>query len=1586
MAEPIYHLYKDENLNKEKLMQSKSFINDAASFLMKRENYEPKDLETNEEVYDAYMEHFRVQNVNEATALRDLNYAHRADNTDKKQFARLMDTYDRMDSDFGLNAMGDYLGGVFTAPSTYAGMFSFGATKVGAIVANQGIKLGIKQALKTAGFKSAVASAGIEAVGAGTTVYAQEKTRVQTGIKEEVDPFAVGLATTLAATVGGSFGLFTGTQRAMSSNKAQFIVNANKEVKEQLIKKTFKEASEKVFTADKTKQAATDFENELNLSIKVNELMDADSALSRGDAAAKAKEIIKKETPVKETVAPKVSVKMDAPTELFKELETKHNATWKVFNPKNIGGGKFVSGDFYVHSSAEDLLKKFDPSLDLKRIKENAFSPENIEKAVEKIKLEKNEIPDLKKYDIIKYNNKTKSISFIYSPNWNTAPEPSLSLSFNPNALTKIRNFVDPEKRFVYHHKWMFVKPSYQGFNYTDSVQRSVDWRNKFPDIKSDAIGTQSKWNVFSKQLVDKPYVRKTYTKDDIKNVVPNWFKEDPTVDVNIKVEDASKTAKTSKTGQGAITDSTYVSAETKFTTVNKKTLDYGAGGASGAKKIGADVYEPFVSPDKMAKKPDYVQTKDIASESYDRITNLNVLNVVKPEARDEIVKEIGRILKPKGEAIISTRGADVFGDTKNPTKAVLGDEPMSVITSMGTYQKGFKPDELLEYVSDVLGNGYSVKKIKLKENSKIPAIMITKKPQARLPLKETIPEALEKGAEVSKKLTTNIDQMEIKNIAAFASEIDEVIGDSVGILKGAERFTSRLVRALEGGVDSQRVLKSADLNRIMDKYGLDVSDLAPLLAHQVSEAASLMGKVSSLSKQGRKDAMTIYDNLNRGLNTIDEALKESGMGTATLAPRRVLEKQYGQEFMSAFGRGVAHISKARVGLMTIQVATTVRNTTNGYMRNYIYAMDNLGTGASNLVKGGSKYLVNFADNPTVKEEADTAVRLGIAQLKSSFDAFMLKDLHLGMTNGNTQALFRLLGDVKGKNKDVVATLLRGMGDISKTTGEERGLLGLARTFNTLNTMSDNLFKRAIFSREIDKLIRANPKRYTTKKIGAFDETGAVTVKKVDEDVIITSLDDLLKKGRYDMLDPEDISKAMNEAFEFTYQTGDFGMREGVANAFFKQLVSFGSSPLGSTVMPFPRYLVNQFRFAYSHSPILGMINIGGILNGAGRKAGKKGILGTDFIDIDVSPEAFGRQLGGLSLLGALYAIRVNHGDENTGPYEYIDPVSGDVMDARAMLGPYTAFALVADVLYREYPDIHGNTKVSDVKPYKSREIAEAVLGGLGRGGTGLWVVDSFVDSFQEEDSVKDYNIQKNIVKYLGNVFNTFFVGAGMLKDVAQQVDSSFLELPDNQDVDFFKYFLKQTFRSFPIAVDEDRPKLESPTRGSGRRAFNPIIKQFTGFTPREQRTVVENELSRLRFDYFETVPKSLKGDGPATNQMRGEMGRFMETDVFSYVNSDDYKNIDNDVLKRRNLKIVVNFYRAKARDHAINPDYAVTNRDFIDRQTNRYMDFSSSKRKEINEIYKDITQSERDIFKDGEMMMLPYLEELLNEQSPKLN
>ena len=140
----VYNQYKE--LNKDTLLAEDDFLEDASKFLIDRGGYEVKDLQSKEAVYDKYMEHFRSQNVNEATALKDLTYALDAEGESKERFGRLMDTYDKMDSDLGLKAAGDYLEGIFTAPSTYAGAFSFGTAKVGALAAQQGIKLGVRQA------------------------------------------------------------------------------------------------------------------------------------------------------------------------------------------------------------------------------------------------------------------------------------------------------------------------------------------------------------------------------------------------------------------------------------------------------------------------------------------------------------------------------------------------------------------------------------------------------------------------------------------------------------------------------------------------------------------------------------------------------------------------------------------------------------------------------------------------------------------------------------------------------------------------------------------------------------------------------------------------------------------------------------------------------------------------------------------------------------------------------------------------------------------------------------------------------------------------------------------------------------------------------------------------------------------------------------------------------------------------------------------------------------------------------------------------------------------------------------------------
>ena len=74
---------------------------------------------------------------------------------------------------------------------------------------------------------------------------------------------------------------------------------------------------------------------------------------------------------------------------------------------------------------------------------------------------------------------------------------------------------------------------------------------------------------------------------------------------------------------------------------------------------------------------------------------------------------------------------------------------------------------------------------------------------------------------------------------------------------------------------------------------------------------------------------------------------------------------------------------------------------------------------------------------------------------------------------------------------------------------------------------------------------------------------------------------------------------------------------------------------------------LHQFRFAYEHAPLLGLINLGGISNKTG---GKAGIRGTDIglgeiARLNLTEEAIGKQFGGLITLGTFMGLRYNYGD-----------------------------------------------------------------------------------------------------------------------------------------------------------------------------------------------------------------------------------------------------------------------------------------------------------------------------------------------------
>lgn len=141
----------------------------------------------------------------------------------------------------------------------------------------------------------------------------------------------------------------------------------------------------------------------------------------------------------------------------------------------------------------------------------------------------------------------------------------------------------------------------------------------------------------------------------------------------------------------------------------NGKILDassgLGYGTRAGREEYGYDVddVEPF--PDKNYK-PKYTKYADI-EENYDVIISNAVLNVIPQDIRDDVVRQMGGLLKPGGRIFINVRGKEVL---TNKSNVIIDKDNMEVfVSSTGSYQKGFTNGELKAYLEDALGNNYTV-------------------------------------------------------------------------------------------------------------------------------------------------------------------------------------------------------------------------------------------------------------------------------------------------------------------------------------------------------------------------------------------------------------------------------------------------------------------------------------------------------------------------------------------------------------------------------------------------------------------------------------------------------------------------------------------------------------------------------------------------------------------------------------------------------------------------------------------------------------------------------------------------------------
>lgn len=146
------------------------------------------------------------------------------------------------------------------------------------------------------------------------------------------------------------------------------------------------------------------------------------------------------------------------------------------------------------------------------------------------------------------------------------------------------------------------------------------------------------------------------------------------------------------------------------------KVLDYGAGyglGTDAMREEGllAESFEPFPEEWKGKRPPTYTDSADIPPESYDSMVSFSVINVVDPDERKLLFKEIARILRPDGFALITgrTRQDVSAAKTKRPHL-----EDGGYLIGEGEderYQKGFTQAELERYAKEVLGPGFTVEK-----------------------------------------------------------------------------------------------------------------------------------------------------------------------------------------------------------------------------------------------------------------------------------------------------------------------------------------------------------------------------------------------------------------------------------------------------------------------------------------------------------------------------------------------------------------------------------------------------------------------------------------------------------------------------------------------------------------------------------------------------------------------------------------------------------------------------------------------------------------------------------------------------------
>ena len=136
--------------------------------------------------------------------------------------------------------------------------------------------------------------------------------------------------------------------------------------------------------------------------------------------------------------------------------------------------------------------------------------------------------------------------------------------------------------------------------------------------------------------------------------------------------------------------------------------------GTEALRNMGFKVEDVEPYPSTSRPRPTYLKYEDI-NNKYDVVISNAVLNVIPDDWRADVLRSMADKVKEGGRLIINTRSAS---EIEKQTQKIELDSPSEILVTdkkgnIRAYQKGFTTQELIDYVSKELGEGWKVEKVK---------------------------------------------------------------------------------------------------------------------------------------------------------------------------------------------------------------------------------------------------------------------------------------------------------------------------------------------------------------------------------------------------------------------------------------------------------------------------------------------------------------------------------------------------------------------------------------------------------------------------------------------------------------------------------------------------------------------------------------------------------------------------------------------------------------------------------------------------------------------------------------------------------